>query len=65
MDKNIIYVIVAYTKEGVFDHQVGNPYRNKIQANDACRTYQNVCGKSTGFVYKVREYDYDKWLGEI
>lgn len=60
MEDNKVYIINTYTKDGVLDHMV-DFYRNKIQAQEACKTFQNVCVK-TGFVYKVDEYDYDEWL---
>lgn len=63
MKDNVIYIINAYTKDGVFDHHVGRPYYNEGDAQDACMVYQNLCRK-TGLTYKVVSMDWGKWLNE-
>ena len=63
MKNNVIYIINAYTKDGVFDHHVGLPYHNEEEAQDDCMTYQSVC-HSTGLTYKVVSKDYEEFLNE-
>lgn len=61
MEKEKIYIINAYTKDGVLDHQASKTFRDSQTAQIACNTFQSVCC-STGFLYKVDEYDFNEWL---